>query len=494
MIVFVINVDLMGILSRLSPICTPPDCKSYLVGGFVRDWLVGRDNADLDIAVSGDALAVAQEAAERVDGRYVMLDEENGVGRVVVPGENTPWHIDITSYNGNIEKDLLRRDFTVNAMALDLADFIEEKVTLLDPAGGEEDLKKGLLRQVSKDVFAADPSRLMRAIRLARELNLEIEPVTEETIRLNSALIEQVPGEKVREELVRIFALPYAANSVRYLDDVGLLCRIMPELEEMKGVKQPKEHYWDVFDHSIEAMAALEFILRESDWVYGRADLRADVPWSGEIEAHFNGEIGSGSTRRTLLKLGLLLHDIAKPRTKTIDEEKIRFLGHTKEGAVTAVEIMERLRFSSREIKYVEKLVYHHLHPAQMSNQGLPSDKAIYRYFRDTEGAGLDILFLALADYLAVAGPRVNVDEWKMHIEQIKYIIDVHNKQENEIMPLRLVTGDDLIKEFKLSPGRNIGRLLTMVREAQAAGEVSTREEALEYIRIELDKGASCAA
>jgi poly(A) polymerase len=262
----------------------------------------------------------------------------------------------------------------------------------------------------------------------------------------------------------------------------------------MKGVKQPREHYWDVFDHSIEAIAALEFILRESDWVCGRGDLRDDVPWSGEIESHFSEEIGSAARRSTLLKLGLLLHDVAKPRTKTIEADRIRFLGHTKEGAVTAVDIMERLRFSTREIKYVEKLVYHHLHPAQMSNQGLPTDKAIYRYFRDTEGAGVDIIFLALADYLAVAGPRVNVDEWHMHIEHIKYIMDVHKKQESEIMPVRLVTGHDLIKEFKLSPGKNIGRLLTMVMEAQAAGEVSTREEALQYIKNEIDRGACCAA
>ncbi len=484
----------MGILTRFSPVCASPECKAYLVGGFVRDWLVGRDNADLDIAVSGDSLAMAQEAAELVDGRCVMLDEENRVCRVVVPGESVPWHIDVTSYNGDIMSDLLRRDFTVNAMALDLADFVNGKVTLLDPAGGEEDLKKGLLRQVSGHIFDADPSRLMRAVRLARELNLEIEPVTEETIKLNCGRIEQVPGEKVREELMRILSLPYAANSVRHLDDMALLCRIMPELEDMKGVKQPMEHYWDVFDHSIESIAALEFILRESDWVYGREDMRNDVPWSGETEQYFNGEIAVGITRKSLLKLGMLLHDIAKPRTMTNDGEKIRFLGHTKEGAIVAAEIMERLRFSSREIKYVERLVYHHLHPAQMCNQGLPTQKAIYRYFRDAEGAGLDIIFLALSDYLAMGGPRVNVDEWHMHIEQIKYIIDVHNKQDNEIMPVRLVTGDDLIQEFKLSQGRIIGRLLAMVSEAQAAGEVSTREEALEYIRNELDKGACCAA
>lgn len=484
----------MGILTRLSPVCTFPECKAYLVGGFVRDWLIGRETSDLDIAVSGDSLAVAQEAAELVDGRYVILDEENRVGRVVVPGDNAPWHIDITSFNGNIEHDLLRRDFSVNAMALDLADFVKGAITLLDPAGGEEDLKKGLLRQVSDRVFNDDPSRLMRAVRLARELNLEIEPVTEDAIRLNSGLIKKVAGEKVREELLKILTLPYAANSMHYLDDVGLLCRIIPELEEMKGVKQPKEHYWDVFDHSIEAIAVLEFLLRESDWVYGRGDLRDEVPWSKEIESHFHKEIGGTSSRRTLIKLGLLLHDIAKPRTRTIEDERIRFLGHTKEGSVIAAEILERLRFSSREIRYVEKLVYHHLHPAQMSNQGLPTHKAIYRYFRDTEGAGIDIIFLALSDYLAVAGPRVNVDEWHMHIEHIKYIMNVHKKQESEIMPVRLVNGNDLMEEFKLNPGKKIGRLLTMVMEAQAAGEVSTREEALRYIKNKLDTGACCAA
>ena len=495
MLVFEINQDLMGILTRLSHVCTFPECKAYLVGGFVRDWLVGRDTADLDIAVSGDSLAVAQEAAELVDGRYVMLDEENRVARVVVAGETQPWHIDITSFGDDIERDLLRRDFTVNAMGLDLAAFVSGEILLLDPAGGEEDLKKGLLRQVSDRVFDSDPSRLMRAVRLSRELNLEIEPITEDTIRLNSKLVETVPSEKVREELLKVLALPFAGNSVRCLDDLGLLCRIIPELEGMKDIKQPKEHYWDVFDHSIESIAALEFILRESDWAYGRKGQQEDVPWTEEMGRHFEEEIVGGSSRRTLLKLGMLLHDIAKPKMKTVDADgRVRFLGHTKEGSVMAVNILEKLRFSTREIRYIEKVIYHHLHPAQMSNEEMPTHRAIYRYFRDTEGAGIDVVFLALADYLAMAGPRVDIDEWHMHIRQVRYIIEVHKKQENEIMPVRLITGEDLMKEFKLNPGKVIGKLLTLVREAQAAGEILTREDALKYVRNELDKGACCAA
>jgi poly(A) polymerase len=493
--VFEIDQDLMDILTRLSPICSYPECKAYIVGGFVRDWLVGRPTSDLDIVVSGDSLAVAQEAAELVDGRYVMLDEDNKVGRVVVAGDSQPWHIDITSYSGDIERDLLRRDFTVNAMALDLAAFVAGEVCLLDPGGGDDDLKKGLLRQVSDRIFDADPSRLMRAERLARELNLEIEPITEQSIRMNSKYVTLVPSEKIREELLKILALPYASNSLRHLDDLGLLCRIIPEIGEMKGVMQPREHYWDVFDHSLESVAAVEFLLRESDWVYGRRELRAFVPWSDEIDQHFKEEIGGGVTRGTLIKMGALLHDISKPGTRTEDENgKIRFYGHTKDGASLAVSILERLRFSGKEIGYIETLVYHHLHPAQMANEGFPTRRAIYRYFRDTEGAGIDVIFLALADYLAVGGPRLDIDEWHMHIEHIQYIMDVHKKLENEIMPLRLITGNDLMNEFKLAPGKDIGRMLDMIREAQAAGEIHTREEALQYLRNDLGRGACCAA
>lgn len=491
---FAINQDLIKILTKLTLLCTTSEYRAYIVGGFVRDWLLGRDTTDLDIAVDGDSLAIAQEAAELVDGRYVMLDEENRVGRVVVAGDLVPWQIDITSYSGDIERDLLRRDFTVNAMALDLQDFISGSIHLLDPSGGENDLKSGLLRQVSDRIFDEDPSRLMRAVRLAKELILDIEPITEDSIRRNSSLIQQVPCEKIREELLKLLSLPYSSNSVRYLDELGLLCKIIPELEAMKGLKQPKEHYWDVFDHSIETMASLEFLLNESDWVYGRKDLRAMVPWDEEIERHFAEEIGGGSSRKTLLRVGALLHDVAKPKTMGVDEAgRVRFLGHTKEGAVMAAAILERLRFSTREIKYVEKLIYHHLHPAQMCNEGMPTTRAIYRFFRDTEGAGIDVLYLALSDYLAVGGPRVDVEEWKQHIEHVKYIMEVNKKQESEITPAKLVDGNDIMHEFKLSPGRQIGKLLGMVREAQAAGEIRTREEAFNLIRNELN-GGCCAA
>jgi poly(A) polymerase len=381
-------------------------------------------------------------------------------------------------------------------MAVELPGLVSGSPQLLDPFSGKSDLKKKLVRAVNQRIFEEDAARLLRGVRLAAELGFKIEPETESLIRKDCRLAKLVPGERLREELVRMLALSGSGEMVRYLDKLGLLTEIIPEIGEMKEVEQPKEHYWNVFDHSVETIAAAEFLLRENRWKYGRKDLLTVTPWSEEISRHFDEEVSGGSNRRLLLKLGALLHDVAKPATKAVDETgRTRFLGHTKQGAAVAAEILERLRFSGREIRLVENLVYHHLRPAQMANEGLPTSRAIYRYFRDAEDAGIDILFLALADYLATHGPELDMEEWKQHNLLINYILTENAKQESEVLPVKLVDGHDLMEIFGLGPGRLVGELLTVVREAQVAGELSTREEAIELVRKELEKrqcGMAC--
>jgi poly(A) polymerase len=168
----------------------------------------------------------------------------------------------------------------------------------------------------------------------------------------------------------------------------------------------------------------------------------------------------------------------------------MRFLGHTKEGAAIVVNILERLRFSGREIKLVETMVQHHLRPMQMSNNGLPTRRAIYRYFRDTGETGIDILFMSLADHLATRGPRLDLTQWREHAQIVEYVLTERFKEESVVLPPKLVDGHDLINIFELSPGPRIGQLLEAVREAYASGELTTREEALDYIRKQLVTGA----
>src|SRR4030042_1082467 len=481
-----IDKDLLAILVRISTILNRKNYPAYIVGGFVRDCLLGRKTDDIDIAVKGDALGIAQEVARALDGKYVLLDKTNKIARVIITDQRV-WHLDFTSFPNDIQDDLARRDFTIDAMSIELKALVSGSPQLIDPFSGKSDRKKRLVRAVSQRIFIEDAARLLRAVRLAVELGFKIVPGTESLIRKDCQLARLVPGERLREELVKILALTASAVSVRYLDRLGLLTAIIPELEELKGFRQPKEHHWDVFNHSVETVATAEFLLRESPWKYGEDDLLSVTPWSEEISRHFDEEVSSGSNRRLLLKLGALMHDIAKPATRTIDETgRTRFLGHTKQGAVVAVAILERLRFSSREIRLVENLVYHHLRPAQMSNEGLPTSRAVYRYFRDTEDAGIDVLFLALADYLATHGPRLDIEEWQQHNQLIGYILAEHVKQEAEVLPVRLIDGHDLMDIFDLRPGRLIGELLTEVREAQVAGELSTREEAIALGRKEL--------
>ena len=481
------------LLTRLSHFLTEQKVPSYIVGGFVRDMLLKRNTADIDIAVAADALEIARRVAIALDGKYVPLDTVNRIGRVVLTGKEAPpasgqWELDFSTFAGSIEEDLGQRDFTINAMAIELSQLEKRHTgfTIIDPFQGQRDLQQGIIKAVTRTAFESDAARLLRAVRLAYELGFTIDSETEALIRDQHHLIASVAGERIREELLRLLAIPQS-KILRYIDQLGLLTAMIPELNQLKGVEQPKEHFWDVFDHSIETVVAVDFVLRQGGWEYATDEVLAVVPWSAVLAHHFELEVSSGSTRRSLLKLAALLHDIAKPQTKTIDEGgRIRFLGHAKEGAAMAVNILERLRFSGKEVRLVEIMVRYHLRPGQMSHDELPSRRAIYRYFRDTGEAGIDILFLSLADHLATRGPQLNLAQWQEHAQMVEYILSQRFQEETLVTPPKLIDGHDLINIFGISPGPKIGQLLEAVREAQAAGELTARQEALAYIREQL--------
>ena len=472
-------------LTTVSNFLVEQGIKSYLVGGVLRDVLLERSTADIDITVEGDALEVAHKIATVLGGRYVLLDEINRVGRVILVNGKGRWELDFSTLKGNIEQDLAQRDFTVDAMAVDLNRLGKEQIDiqLIDPFNGWNDLQRGVIRVVAETAFESDAVRLLRAVRLAAELGFTIDNETETLIRRYSHLIANVAGERIREELLRLLAVSQARQFLPYLDEVGLVTAMIPELAQAKGVKQPKEHFWDVFDHSVETVGAVDFLLRQGAWGYAGEEVLAVTPWSAKLAQHFDLEVSSGSTRGILLRLAALLHDIAKPQTKAIEVNgRMRFLGHAKEGAAMAVNILERLRFSTKEVKLVEIMVRHHLRPMQMSHNGLPTRRAIYRYFRDTGEAGIDTLFLSLADHLAARGPHLELAQWREHTQLVEYVIGQYFQEESLVSPSKLVDGHDLINIFSMSPGPRIGELLEAVREAQAAVELTTREEALSYI------------
>jgi poly(A) polymerase len=471
------------LLTEISRLLAARNIRAYIVGGFVRDTALERDTDDIDIALDADALVIAREIASSLSGKYIPLDDINLVGRVIIPtGE---WHVDFTTLKGSIEEDLARRDFTVNAMAYPLDENIAigfDINNIIDPYHGRQDLKRRTLQALNADIFKSDAARLMRALRISAELGFAIDDATEILISTNSHLVTRVAGERIREELMRLLALPGAGKRLFHMDNLGLLTALMPELAPAKGVDQPRAHFYDVFEHSLHTVSAVEFVLRQGDWQYAGEDILAMIPWSDRLQRHFDRSVSSRSDGRALLKLAALLHDIAKPQTKTMDEGRARFLGHQEEGAAVATAIMERLRFSNREIQLIDLLIKYHLRPTQMSSSGLPTNRAIYRFFRDIGEAGIDVLYLSLADHLAARGPALDIDEYREHARMTAYVLEKHFEEAGPSAPPKLIDGSDIMATLGLPAGPVIGELLEILREAQAAGEVTGKAQALEFI------------
>ena len=486
-------------ISRLPPVVktlgeyfASREVPAYLVGGVVRDALLGRQVRDIDLAVAGDTRWLGQDLAGVLGGRCVVLDSKRGVVRLVVSSSNNGLVIDLSPLLNGITDDLGRRDFTLDATAASLQGPLahDRPLEVIDPHHGVADLEAGLIRAVSPSVFTADPSRLMRAPRLAAQLGFRIEDATAEAVRHDAHLVATVAPEKVRDELLKLLAEPGAASSLRLLDGLGLLCAVIPELADARGVTQPKEHYWDVFDHCIETAGQVERLFSPENGEASGPVLEG-VPRFEGLEEHFAQELGDGHSRLTMLKVVGLLHDVAKPAARSVEESgRIRFIGHHSIGAEVVVEVLTRLRFSRRAMELVSRMVEHHLRPSQMAPHGeLPTARAIYRYYRDAGDAAIDNLYLNLADYLAARGPDLSDSEWAEHCRTIRHILDGGAGPEAQERLPRLIDGHDIMNNFRLEPGPQIGRLLELVSEAQASGEIASRDDAIRLIRAAVSSG-----
>ncbi len=487
-----LNPSLRTVLSELSAFLRVRDVEAYATGGFVRDALLDLPVKDLDISVRADPLEFGPQIADVFAAHCFTLDEDKRLVRVLVPEYGL--HLDLRPLEGPIEDDLRRRDYTIDAMAARLHEVAAGSVDLTDPTGGLSDLSACLVRLTGEPALVEDPLRLMRGVRLSVQLDFGIEPSTAAAIRRNAHRIVAAAVERQRDELMQILGTARAARGLRTMEDLGLFPHVLPEMDVTRGVEQPREHYWDVFGHSLEAVAALDILLAEDEpeGEPGRMlwrELWTELGWWEGAGAYLRQEVAPNTFRCALIKLCALLHDSGKPATKTFDEtSRMRFFGHAEAGAEIAGRMLQRLHFSSREVALVTSMIRAHLRPVQMAQQGAPTDRAIYRFFRDTGEAGIDTLFLSLADHLATVGPRFNREGWQQHVALVSFVLQRKLMQTSVIEPPKLFRGDELMAELSLSPGPLVGELLELIREAQAAGEVRTREEALELARSRLEQ------
>src|SRR6267142_49037 len=423
-----------------------------LVGGAIRDTVLGRAVADVDVAVPSGALDLARRCAERLAGTCVVLDAERGAARVVTDGGLT---LDLTDFRApSLEGDLAARDFTVDALAVPLAPLLARgRAAIVDPTGGLADLKARRLRPAGAGVLADDPLRALRGVRLEATLGLRLTPAAARAARLAAPGLRRVSPERVRDELL------------------GLLGVVLPEVEAMRLTKQPAPHRFNVLEHSLRAVAGCDRLL---------ARLDALAPYGEELAAHVAEPLGGGARRDAALKLAALLHDVSKPETRRRVGGRVRFFEHDVLGARRARALGERLRLPERVTAVVERLVRHHLRPMHLGHAAAITSRARYRFYRDLREDTRDLLLLVLADAAAVTGASP-LATWR-RAGVVRELFAGWSEQREAATRPALLRGEDVMARFSLEPGPRVGWLLAQAREAQDLGRVRSREEALAYL------------
>jgi putative nucleotidyltransferase with HDIG domain len=480
---------LIPLLEQFRPLLAVSGRPVYVVGGVVRDALLGRATHDVDLIVESGAIPLTFRLADALGLPAFVLDAERDVGRIILPdGETT---IDVARYRGgSLEEDLLGRDFTINALALPAtaADLSE----IIDQHHGLDDLRAGQVRVIHDLSIAHDPVRALRAARFAAQLNFTLTAETVAAARTAAKLItERISPERVRDELSRLLTSGAPQRGLSLLSDLALLPVVLPQVAALDGVAQSPPHHEDVLAHTLSVLGYLVQIERlvagrtvAADWTEPVERLLA--PYRDESIAHLDRPADGGAKGRLLLFWGGLLHDIGKRETQTIGaDRRIRFIDHDEVGAMLAGRLLNAFNFSNEAVRRVRTIVAGHMRPLFLAAEGrAPSRRTAYRYFRALREAGIDVGLLALADHLATyAGPGDD-GSWKALLQVVAALFETYyTAYDRVVAPPRLLDGREIMELLSLPPGQEIGRLLRLLEEAQAVGEVNTKTEAIDFVR-----------
>jgi putative nucleotidyltransferase with HDIG domain len=448
------------------------ETPAWIVGGAVRDALLGESVRDIDLAVEPGSEEPAARGIARAAGGFVFpLSEEHAVWRAVAHGGE--WHADLIALRADtIEADLGLRDFTVNAIAVPLAGGDP-----INPTGGLADAEARLLRAVSERSFAEDPLRLLRAARLAARHGLELDGETIALARASSSRAAEPAGERQFAELRGILAGPDPLRGLALMDELGATAAVLPELSRLQGVIQNPNHHLDVYGHTL---AVLEHVLAvERDLpLYAGGEARRvrellDEPLADEL------------TRGGALRFGALLHDVGKPETRAERAGYVTFIGHDRVGARIADDICRRLRASRRLSAHLQGLALHHLRLGFLVSERPLPPRLVYEYLRATEPVAADVTLLSVADRLsargggALAGPEMIEAHLELAREMLPPALDWHR----DGPPRPPVGGNRLAAEAGIRPGPEMGRILEELRAQTFCGEISGPEQALARAR-----------
>jgi poly(A) polymerase len=450
--------------------------RSWVVGGALRDELLGREVTDIDIAVEGDPEAAAHELATQVRGPVFRLSEDFGAWRVVDRRGGRVY--DFAPLQGaTIEDDLRKRDFTVNAMARPVVAqapggarraAMASAGELIDPLGGRSDVESRTLRVIGPESYESDPLRPLRLARFAAELGFQPDPETERLTAEAAPRVPEASGERVFAELRRLVLAEQMVQGLALADRLGLLHAVLPELAALHDVEQSHFHHTDVYGHTLEVLERL-------------VELESEA--TGELREVLDTPLADELTRGEALRFGALLHDIGKPATADVLEDgRVTFMGHDRLGGEMVRQVCRRLRTSDRLSRFIEAVTRHHLVLGFLVHERPLDRRGVYRYLTRTSPVEVEVTLLSCADRLATRGKNA------------ERAIDAHLELAKELMPAALewrrtgppplpLRGDELAREAGIEPGPELGRVIAELQEAAYAGEIAGRDEAVELAR-----------
>ena len=448
----------------LSKIIEKFDNEIFLVGGTVRDYYMGLESTDRDIIVMDeDARKFALKLSDLFDATFVPLDEENRIYRLVLPDKIN--YIDVTNPAGDsIEKDLMRRDLTINAIAVNI-----RTGDVIDISGGVTDIKNKCINYVNELNFVDDPLRLLRVYRFQALYGFQLAPETINAVCKYSDLIHKPAVERINYEILKLFSGEYAHIALENMNKTWLLEEIFPFVKELKQVPPNSHHHLDLFHHSIETVKQIQNLYNES----------SDV-----VKEHLNAIDFGGFSRLAHLKLAGFMHDIGKFSTWRIDEGKHRFIKHDDVGAKMSVKILKDLHFSNKQIDYISSMIKYHIYPSHVMTSVQITEKIMMRYVRKMDTNSIDAVILAQADRLSARGPEITDEIVERNITSLNMLLRFYLEASETLKPLpKLLDGNDVMKILNIKPSKKLGEIMEALHEAQISGDVITKDHAVEFVK-----------
>jgi poly(A) polymerase len=444
--------------------------NAFLVGGFVRDRLLNifKEKVDLDIITFDDLEKVRGCILERLKVSSFSFEKE----KTVITFVGKDFRLDVSNVKDSLEEDLLNRDFTINAIAVSLNDF-----SLVDPAKGLEDLRKKLIRPISKESIQRDPVRIVRGVRFKHLLGFDYHHTFIEYSRIFSKSIEKSPIERVKDEIVKISKPDLFSKALKDFYKLGVFVPIFKELEDLEKIPKSPPHDHNLLEHTFLTVEHLEnFCLKEKEFIL--------LEFSKEIGSK---ELFKDFSDSDCLKLIALYHDVGKPITVKERNGRLTFYNHDKVGAEIAKGALLRLKFGKKASSLAYNVVRHHLRPFflyKLYKTKELSEKAIYRFFDSTVGFSFHVLLHSVADLMATSEEKRKESE--EFIQFIHYILKFYKERFENLKPL--LSGKEImeIKGFE-SPNECIGKIKKKLFELQALGKIKTIDEAIKFV-----KGYTC--